>query len=302
MSGEEKQFEFDGWLKDNELTQTTKESLVKAGFESERSLRMLSVSLIKKEFSKALNTGQLLLLQEAVESLMPASSTTASKNQDGGTTAIQTGDPAGEGTKERRHDSSQGPETSASRTQPVTAAEATSVQPPTQETDPASPLLAQNAAAPITTNTWLQKKLDTGASLSAADILALIQPEDQANQDSRSRPLPSGKPDASLFDPLSFPGTRVPGNRETQKWRDVRDYVSMTNRGCGENASDSSGTVRIGDVELAFKDKKVPIDSVSMSQPSHVEACERLVLNLNLPNFLLAVTLFLFRFVGGVVP
>ncbi len=45
MSGEEKQFEFDGWLKDNELTQTTKESLVKAGFESERSLKKLSACL-----------------------------------------------------------------------------------------------------------------------------------------------------------------------------------------------------------------------------------------------------------------
>ncbi len=131
----------------------------------------------------------------------------------------------------------------------------------------ASPLLAQSAAAPITMNTWLQKKLDTGASLSAADIMALIQPEGHANQDSRSRPLdPPGKPNASLFDPLSFPGTRVPGNRKTQKWQDVHDYVSMTNRGCGENASDSLGTVRIGDVELAFKDKKIPIESISMSQ------------------------------------
>ncbi len=72
MSGEEKEFELDGWLKDNELTQTTKESLVKAGFESERSLKKLSDSLMKG--------------------------------------AIQTGDPAGEGT-------SQEPETPVSRTQ-----------------------------------------------------------------------------------------------------------------------------------------------------------------------------------------
>ncbi len=77
------EFKFEDWLAEFELTEATKDCLVKVGFKSEILLKMLMPDIIKTEKElKKLTAVQFLLLEKAAESLRPV--TKQRKPQDGG--------------------------------------------------------------------------------------------------------------------------------------------------------------------------------------------------------------------------
>ncbi len=257
------EFKFEDWLAEYELTQATKDSLVKAGFNSEMSLKMLTPDIIKTEKElKKLTTGQFLLLGKAAESLRPVTEQRKPQDgglQDGGYRPLQQAQTNGTVTDGGGHDrdpdgrlpGSAGPELLGA------AAEA------------ASSVAAAGSAAAPDPRQQLQNKLDAGSSLSATDIMSLLQPE-RGEVTARGARLPPGK---NSFDPLGFTCANLTDQAAKLKWRDIRDYVSVTNKMSYPN--DPSGTVKIGNVELSIKDKKIAIEGLSMSQ--YMEASLRIM-------------------------
>jgi len=69
------------WAKKYELADTTIQTLQENGFDSLQSCGLLNTSMIQKHFAKLLTLGQTLLLQKAVDSLVPPESTPVDTNR-----------------------------------------------------------------------------------------------------------------------------------------------------------------------------------------------------------------------------
>lgn len=74
-------FEIKKWIEEHELKEDTVKLLQDRGFDSYRSLSLLSEDTMKKELSKLITPGQLALLREAVSILRPPPPTPATTSQ-----------------------------------------------------------------------------------------------------------------------------------------------------------------------------------------------------------------------------
>lgn len=234
-------FNIKDWAEEYELSPETLNLLEDKGFISKKSLSKLSSDMVKTLFAKGLKPAQLLLLQDAVDSLQPSRSQEISDNPTAGTS--------------RQTNNSQATVLAAEqRVQPTQFARANQHQ------------------------EHLQRQLNEVGTLTAEDILKIVSGQDsqptldKSNQQHAGIQGTGGK--AELFDPLAHDLRSV---ATSTKFRDIRDFISSkTKNAKGSNYShDQDGVVNINGVDLVVKESKGPLENVKISQ--YMEASCRIL-------------------------
>lgn len=214
-------FSMDSWAEEYEITKETLDVLSARGFNSKRSLSKLTAEIVKKDLAKSLKQAQVLLLQDAVESLQdnpkqqqePGPSTSRSTNNSAAANLENQG-ATGDST-------ANGPSTSA-----------------------------------------IQERLSAGDTLTANDILGLLQNQNSGQQGNQQEEAEATNSKAMVFDPLAF---QPDSSLNQGKFRDIRSFISNKLKYNSE-PTDHTGTVTVNGVALSLKDTKGPLESIKMSQ------------------------------------
>ncbi len=236
------EFKVDEWKAEFELTADTLQALDAKGFNSQKSFKKLTAEIIKKEF-KNLSPAQILLLQDAVDSLQDT--------QAPGPAAQDTGD-----SDSRDMLSARGTNNSA-------AAAASQSQP--GECDVQH---TPSAGLPTGLPQW-QAMLDKGVSLSAQDILGMVS-GDNVQQPPGNNTEPSSMHGKTLFfDPFTTSTSLPP-----LKFRDIRDHISSRTKD-KSGSRDPSGTLTVNGLDVVLKESKGQLESVRVTQ--YMEASLRIL-------------------------
>lgn len=159
------EFSIESWAEDYEITKETLDVLSARGFNSKKSLSKLTPDIVKKDIAKSLKQAQVLLLQDAVESLQ-----SSPKQQE-----------------------EAGPSTSRSTNNSASAN--------LDHQTPRTENIAVGANDPSTS--LMQERLSAGDTLTASDILGLLQGQN-AGQHAQQEESSSTNSKAMIFDPLSI--------------------------------------------------------------------------------------------------
>jgi hypothetical protein len=255
------------WAKTWELSEETLGILADKGFNSRKSFCKLTPEIVKKEF-KGLQLAQTFLLQDAVDALQPSAKHPSIEPVGLPNLLTLIG---------------QTPQGPSDGVPPKTVPQTTSsglggviFPPPVVSTAGidgnggfGSSAHAQVPTSGSGVNTdvnalEMQQKLAQGGILSSLDILKLvgnIQQGPSASMASVDQAASHGR--AQTFDPFQFELGLGGVASKKNKPRDLRDYIA----GLQPNEDqDPTGTITIGSVEMALKDKRIGYDKIRMTQ------------------------------------
>ena len=251
------------WAEANELAPETITALGEKGFSTFKSITKLTVEIIRKEFTKPLNPGQLLLLLDAVDSLKTREESTTERDAGESRDELLAKlnqllpNPVASTSKGSRHidHNMPGPSAHAQRGE--------------EAENMAASMNNNNNQGNRTATSEMQSKLNDG-QLGLADIMALLRPNNETpnSSESPSKITPQAKT-SSVFDPLAFDLNML--SPKPVKFRDIRDFISKSGYKREERESvDSLGTVKVGSTELSLKDSRMPLEKIRFTQ--YIEA------------------------------
>jgi hypothetical protein len=246
MAASDTSQDYTKWIQDNEIDDATRDLLKDNGVVSLRGARLLTPAHLQKHFAKALNLGQNLLLQQAVEQLQPTQLPSGA------------GQPAASTSPPHHADG-----TAAA---PAAGPSKAPVDPPGQPAPPAasaSPSLPLRPATMATAGATPSQPADqlpsalAGPGLDAATLMQILGhsgASTNSQQDSEGKPL--------VFDPFNC------GRGAPCKLYDIRDFITLL---AEKNPKTS---VRVGDVELTLPDSRPKLETVTPLQ--YMEAAIRI--------------------------
>ena len=224
-------FSVKDWSEEFELTDETISVLAKKGFNSFKTISRITQEILGKEFSKALNTGQYIMLCDAVQSLKPV------EVKEQGADNVT---PIAHGSVENGRNEASG---SSGNQQELTEIQQNTMQ-------------------------ILQEKLNVAGSLTVSDIMDIVhgsRTTAQAPENLSKEGTATGN-GPSLFDPLDTKSIKT-GSSNNIKFRDIRDHISSIRKNSHLN-QDPCGTLKVGAVEVALspKESKISLEKVQLTQ------------------------------------
>ena len=238
--GEDDEFSFQDWAKNNELTTNTLSALMDNGFETAKSITKLTPEKIDSIFKRNLSAAQKLLLADAIDELRPQKTVEEIRS------SPQENSQAGTSNSDRGcMDDMQ---------KKLDRREALSM------TD----IMAVMAAA--TTGTGIANQPITAAEsahvTTGTDMAAPLQNN-----------LPRFGSDSPINGMLSFLTTGAVKNKRASMFRDVRDYVSLV-----PGSAEKGNSFDMGPFQLKVKDSKIPLGRLSQAQ--YMEGALRILVDM----------------------